>query len=170
MQRQLRSTVVSFSLSFYQFIDLYSYIYPALPLGERKGLVEIRQLMNDDPAYTNLSEEQEAAMKKDVVDARELKRLGARTTNKSAAFDYRAAMDQMRDMVRCIISRYLIHFMRLVPVGHLYLVSHWCFNCRVLQPNSPFRYIRAALDMLRQCSMFYPRGVGIRLVGRCPSP
>lgn len=70
-----------------------------LPLGERKKLPEIRQLMLEDPTYQDMSPEEEAKLKEDLLATRGLKKLGARTTNKSAAMDYRAVLEQINDMV-----------------------------------------------------------------------
>lgn len=55
--------------------------------------------MLDDPAYQDMSAEQETTLKDAVLEARNLKKLGARTTNKSAAMDYRAVLEEINDMV-----------------------------------------------------------------------
>ena len=70
-----------------------------LPLGERKKLPEICQLMLEDPAYQDMSPEEEAKLKEALLAARDVKKLGARTTNKSAAMDYRAVLEQINNMV-----------------------------------------------------------------------
>ena len=74
--------------------------YKDLELGERIKLPELRQLVADDPAYNNLTLEEEDQLKRDVLELREQKKIGARTTNKSAAQDYRAQMTQMNNEVR----------------------------------------------------------------------
>jgi hypothetical protein len=58
-------------------------------------VAELRNLIADDPAYQNLTTEDEDNMKKIVLENRELKKVGARPTNKSAAQDYRAQMTVM---------------------------------------------------------------------------
>lgn len=72
-----------------------------LGLGERIKVAELRQLIADDPAYQNLTTEEEDKMKQEVLDHREQKKVGARPTNKSAAQDYRSQMTQMNAEVRC---------------------------------------------------------------------
>ena len=56
--------------------------------------------MLDDPAYQDMSAEDEAVLKEALVAARNMKKLGARTTNKSAAMDFRAVLEEINDMVR----------------------------------------------------------------------
>ena len=56
--------------------------------------------MLDDPAYQDMSAEQETTLKDAVLEACNLKKLGARTMNKSAAMDYRAVLEEINDMVR----------------------------------------------------------------------
>lgn len=75
-----------------------------LPLGERKKLPEIRQLMIEDPSYQDISPEEEAVLKEAVLAARDLNKLGACTTNKSAAMDYHAVLEEINDMVSLIPS------------------------------------------------------------------
>lgn len=65
---------------------------------------EIRQLMLDDPAYQDMSAEDEAVLKEALVAVRNTKKLGARTTNKSAAMDFRAVLEEINDMVSIINS------------------------------------------------------------------
>jgi hypothetical protein len=71
-----------------------------LDLGERIKLPELRRLLADDPAYKNLTMEEEDQLKKDVLELREQKKIGARPTNNAAAQDYRAQMMQMNNEVR----------------------------------------------------------------------
>lgn len=75
-------------------------IFKDLGLGERIKVAELHQLIADDPAYQNLTREEEDQMKQDVLDHREMKKVGACPTNKSAAQDYRAQMLQMNTEVR----------------------------------------------------------------------
>jgi len=70
-----------------------------LGLGERIKVTELRQLIEDDPAYQNLTMEEEGQMKQELLEHREQKKVGARPTNKSAAQDYRAQMTQMNNEV-----------------------------------------------------------------------
>ncbi|KAF8164199.1 hypothetical protein BJ912DRAFT_1068484 [Pholiota molesta] len=77
----------------------------SLPMGERKTLLEIRQLVHEDPTYQNLSNEQEEEMKGEVRKARQHKKLGARLTNKSAAQDYRDGVSELDRMIAGISSR-----------------------------------------------------------------
>jgi hypothetical protein len=76
-------------------------LFKDLGLGERIKVKELRQLVCDDPAYQNLTMEEEDKMKQDVLELREQKKVGARPTNKSAAQDYRAQMTQMNNEVHC---------------------------------------------------------------------
>ena len=76
-------------------------LFKDLELGERIKVKELRQLVCDDPAYQNLTMEEEDKMKQDVLELREQKKVGARPTNKSAAQDYRAQMTQMNNEARC---------------------------------------------------------------------
>ena len=76
-------------------------LFKDLGLGERIKVKELRQLVCDDPAYQNLTMEEEDKMKQDVLELREQKKVGARPTNKSAAQDYRAQITQMNNEVHC---------------------------------------------------------------------
>ena len=70
-----------------------------LGLGERVKVAELRNLIADDPAYHNLTTDQEDEMKQVVLEHRELMKVGARPTNRSAAQDYRSHMTQMNSEV-----------------------------------------------------------------------
>ena len=76
-------------------------LFKDLGLGERIKIKELRQLVCDDPAYQNLTMEEEDKMKQDVLELREQKKVGARPTNKSAAQDYRTHMMQMNNEACC---------------------------------------------------------------------
>ena len=69
-------------------------------VGERIKVAELRLLIRDDPAYQNLTTEEENKMKQDTLEFRELKKVGAHPTNKSAAQDYRAQLTQMNNEAR----------------------------------------------------------------------
>jgi hypothetical protein len=71
-----------------------------LGIGERVKLKELRQLIEDDPAYQNLTIEEEDKLKEEVLEHRKQKKVGARPTNKSAAQDYRAQLTQMNNEAR----------------------------------------------------------------------
>ena len=74
-----------------------------LELGNKIKGAELRQMIEDDPAYQNLTMEEEDQMKMDVLELRERKKISARPTNKSAAQDYRAQMVQMNTEARFIL-------------------------------------------------------------------
>jgi len=69
-------------------------------VGDRVKVAELRQLVRDDPSYQNLTTEEENKMKQDTLEFRELRKVGARPTNKSAAQDYRAQLTQMNNEAR----------------------------------------------------------------------
>jgi CHASE3 domain sensor protein len=69
-------------------------------VGDRIKVAELRQLVRDDPSYQNLTTEEENKMKQDTLELRELRKVGARPTNKSAAQDYRAQLTQMNNEAR----------------------------------------------------------------------
>jgi hypothetical protein len=71
-----------------------------LEVGNRIKVAELRQLITDDPAYQNLTTEEEDQMKQDALEFREQKKVGARPTNKSAAQDYRAQLTRMNNEAR----------------------------------------------------------------------
>lgn len=79
---------------------LISFFLKDHEVGERIKVAELRLLIRDDPAYQNLTMEEENKMKQDTLEFRELKKVGARPTNKSAAQDYRAQLTQMNNEVR----------------------------------------------------------------------
>ena len=110
-----------------------------LPLGERKKLHEIHQLMLDDPNYQNISPEEEAAMKAAVSASRELKKLGARTTNKSAAMDYRSVLEELNQMVSLQFLFRLYRFIYCLPnpLDFRTFLSHRCSGSRVRESFQP---------------------------------
>jgi hypothetical protein len=90
--------------SFKHFSKNYvNYNFKDLSLGERIKVAELRQLIAEDPAYRNLTTEEEDQMKQEVMEHREQKKIGARPTNKSAAQDYRSQMIKMNTEVRCCL-------------------------------------------------------------------
>jgi hypothetical protein len=58
-----------------------------IPVGERKSLREIQELVRDDPELQNLTLDQEKELLKDLEDHRALKKTGARASNLAAAQD-----------------------------------------------------------------------------------
>ena len=62
--------------------------------------------MKDDPDFQDLSKEQEEELREELSSARDLKRLGARPSNRSAAQDYRRQLEQLNDEVSKSISSY----------------------------------------------------------------
>lgn len=106
--------------------------------------------MLDDPKYHNISQEVEDEMKDAVLAVRELKKLGARTTNKSAAMDYRAVLEEMNRMVsshRCILSLYVYLPAALDCSPFL---SHRRGDSCIRQSLQPRGHFRAELDLLGQ--------------------
>jgi hypothetical protein len=75
-------------------------LFTDLSLGNRIKGAELCLLIQKDPAYQNLTMEEEDHMKKDVLELRERKKIGARPTNNSAAQDYRAQLVLMNNKVR----------------------------------------------------------------------
>jgi hypothetical protein len=61
--------------------------------------------VKEDPAYQNLSKDQEEEMKSEVRKVRQLKKTGARATNKSAAQDYRAGVSELDRMVSLRVTK-----------------------------------------------------------------
>jgi hypothetical protein len=70
-----------------------------LSLGDRVRLPEIRAMVKEDPNYQNLTKEQEQEMKDEVMELRQVKKVGARPTNQSAALDYRRHLTALNDEV-----------------------------------------------------------------------
>jgi hypothetical protein len=62
-------------------------------------MVEIRELIKEDSSYQNLTKEQEEEMKNELLSFREMKKKGARTTNKSSAQDYRSVCGNLNGEV-----------------------------------------------------------------------
>ena len=56
--------------------------------GNCTKLPELRQLMKEDPALQNLSEEAKKMLKDDLLMMRDLKKTGAHPANKGCALDY----------------------------------------------------------------------------------
>ena len=84
-----------------------------LRLGEKKKMADIQELIKGDPTYDNLTKEQEEEMKNELLSFRELKKKGARTTNKSAGQDYRSVCTNLNDEVRQL---FISMFNRLIII------------------------------------------------------
>lgn len=89
-----------------------------LRLGDRKKMVEIRELVKGDSTYDNLTKEEEEEMKNELLSYRELKKKGARTTNKSAAQDYRSACANLNDEV-CQPSLSMFNLITVIQISAL---------------------------------------------------
>jgi hypothetical protein len=84
-------------------LTLFSSSFPTdREFGDRVKLSELRQMVRDDPALQDLTEEQENELREDVMAVREQRKLGARPTNKSAAQDYRNQVDSLNDQVSSV--------------------------------------------------------------------
>ena len=55
--------------------------------------------MKDDPNFKDLSKAQETELQEELLASRDLKRLGARPSNRSAAQDYRRQLKQLNNEV-----------------------------------------------------------------------
>ena len=89
-------------------LALFSSSFPTdREVGDRVKLSELRQMVRDDPALQDLTEEQENELREDVMAVREQRKLGARPTNLSAAQDYRRQVDSLNDEVSSFYARYL---------------------------------------------------------------
>jgi hypothetical protein len=64
---------------------LLTTIFKDLGVGERIKMAELRNLIDEDPAYQNISTELEDEMKQVVLEHCELKKVGARPSIKSAS-------------------------------------------------------------------------------------
>jgi hypothetical protein len=92
------NTGIMMSLIHYEGTDYFMIILD-LKLGDKKNVAEIRDLIKEDSTYDTLTKEQEEEMKNELLSFRELKKKGARTTNKSSAQDYRSVCTNMNDEV-----------------------------------------------------------------------
>lgn len=81
-------------------------------------MVEIRELVKEDSTYDNLSKEAEEEMKNELLSYRELKKKGARTTNKSAAQDYRSVCGSLNDEV-CQPSPSMFNLITVIQISAL---------------------------------------------------
>lgn len=88
-------------LSCLYFFFLISRSFPIdRSVGDRVKLPELRQMVKEDTAMQDLSEEQENELREEVIAMREQKKLGARPTNHSASQDYRHQLESLNDQVR----------------------------------------------------------------------
>ena len=62
--------------------------------------------MKNDPAFQDLTKEQEEELREELLSARDQKRLGARPSNKSASQDYRHQLGQLNDKVSKTFGSY----------------------------------------------------------------
>ena len=89
-------------------------------------------MVKDDPDLQNMSAEAEDLIIKEVKEHRERQRTGMRTTNKSAAQDYRHAIQQVSEDVRVLII--LIYKSYFVPSSVMPLKSA---QVLLLSPSLP---------------------------------
>lgn len=88
-------------LSYLCFFILISCSFPTdRSVGDRVKLPELRQMVKEDPAFQDLSKEQEDELREEVMALREQKKLGARPTNHAASQDYRHQLEALNDQVR----------------------------------------------------------------------
>jgi len=66
-------------------------------VGDCAKLSEIRRLVKEDADLQNLSEEGEERLKSSVLELRDLKKNGARPSNKSSASDYRLEVQDINN-------------------------------------------------------------------------
>jgi hypothetical protein len=73
---------------------------PALALGQRKTLAELKEMALTDPDVKSMTKEDEQALIDALKEHREEKKRNARPSNKSAARDVTSTMDRVTDEVR----------------------------------------------------------------------
>jgi uroporphyrinogen-III synthase len=73
---------------------------PALAIGERKTLTELKEMALTDPDMQSMTKEDEQALIDALKEHREEKKRSARPNNKSAAQDILSTMDRVTDEVR----------------------------------------------------------------------
>lgn len=105
--------------------------------------------MKDDPDFQNLTKAQETEMREELLASRDLKRLGARPSNRSAAQDYRRQLEQLNNEVcKTVVV--------IVDINLLYLRSPRSLSVQVLLPfvssrevtfKTPSNQIGSALRM-----------------------
>ena len=78
---------------------LVSLFFSDREVGDHLRIAEIRQLVNDDPNFQDLSKEQESEMRDELLASRDQRRLRARPLNRSAAQDYRRHLEQLNNDV-----------------------------------------------------------------------
>lgn len=81
-----------------------SSVDPDRAVGDRLHINELRQLVKDDPDLQNLSNEQEAELREELIAVREEKKRGARPTNRSAAQDYHHHLEEFNNEASKTIS------------------------------------------------------------------
>lgn len=67
--------------------------------GNCAKLSELRLLVKDDPALNNLSEDSMKLLKDGLLASRDVKKTGARPSNKACSLDYRAEVRELNDRV-----------------------------------------------------------------------
>jgi hypothetical protein len=73
-----------------------------LPVGERKSLAKLKQMVQDDPELQpkNLSEERKQELINDLIEAWAEKQTNVHGSNRAAARDVQATVDRVTSEVR----------------------------------------------------------------------
>ena len=78
--------------------------------GDCAKLPELRQLVKEDLALQNLSEESQKVLKDGVLAMRDVKKVGTRPSNKACALDYRSEVRELNDRVSSSLDFSLLYF------------------------------------------------------------
>jgi hypothetical protein len=95
--------------------------------GDCAKLPELRRLVREDTSLQNLSEEAEKLLRDDVVALRDLKKIGARPSNKACAMDYRTEVRNLNDRVSTSIIPCCLRFDPFW-LDLLTGSTHWCLG------------------------------------------
>lgn len=87
---------------------------PDLPEGEKKTLVEIKEIMQDNSWKNDLTKEREQELIDELIEFRDTKQTGVRASNKSASGDINAICDRIAYEVRDRDGLEKIGMMRVV--------------------------------------------------------
>ena len=91
-------------------------------MGEKLKLRELQNLIRDDPDLQNINNEEKQEIMKALEDHRELKKTGARASNRAAAQDVQATLERVNSEVRQLL---------FLPFS---LTSHSCRS--IILPNA----------------------------------
>ena len=70
-----------------------------MPVGEKLKLQDLQNLIRKDPDLQNINKEERQEIMKALEDHRELKKTGARASNRAAAQDVQATLEQVNSKV-----------------------------------------------------------------------